>query len=535
MIKINKKDSIIDIIIKIDNCKNKEIVLDFPFWHPIIHNYISLKILKAKAKKKNIIIITNDKTARKIGSKLWIKYSKIGDTDLLEYNYTKLEYTKYIIKRYFIELTQIFSDKTNNITFEYQKKYLLKNWKIWYFLIWLISIVLLFFFIFYFAVNKTYIYITPEINIKTKAENFIFKEVWSDELVDNNIIRLNKISKLIYLTNTFWTSWVNEKSLKRSKWTVTFFNELNEPVDLLQNTRLITKDWIIFRSDTSIRIPPSTYSSTWIIIPWKVNIPVTSTIKNINWKVVWNKSNIGDWIKLTIPWLKNNKDKIYAYTLWEIKWANNKYVKQLTKDDLKNAENILETKLKQKALNELKKQITDNNKKNNIIEELLWIDWVLQYSDFKIIWEKKLTIWEKLSEFELAWTIKISSYSYNTKKVLNQLSTTIQSTLLKDVETFLFINENSLRISNIIYKEKRPFKIKATAEVEAFFSHNFLTKKNNYTDKLKSIISWLPKEKALKVLINNSKISDVYIEIRPFFIKTISKISDNIIIKVVNK
>jgi hypothetical protein len=31
MIKINKKDSIIDIIIKIDNCKQKEIILDFPF------------------------------------------------------------------------------------------------------------------------------------------------------------------------------------------------------------------------------------------------------------------------------------------------------------------------------------------------------------------------------------------------------------------------------------------------------------------------------------------------------------------------
>jgi hypothetical protein len=31
MIKINKKDSIIDIIIKIGNCKQKEIVLDFPF------------------------------------------------------------------------------------------------------------------------------------------------------------------------------------------------------------------------------------------------------------------------------------------------------------------------------------------------------------------------------------------------------------------------------------------------------------------------------------------------------------------------
>jgi hypothetical protein len=71
MIKINNKDSIIDVIIKINNCKQKEIVLDFPFGHPIIHNHTSLKILKNKAWKKDLIIITNDKTAQRIWKNLW--------------------------------------------------------------------------------------------------------------------------------------------------------------------------------------------------------------------------------------------------------------------------------------------------------------------------------------------------------------------------------------------------------------------------------------------------------------------------------
>lgn len=537
MIKINKKDSIIDIIIKIDNCKQNEIILDFPFWHPILHNYVSLKILKNKAKNKNLIIITNDKTAKKIGSKLWIKYSQIGSPDLLEYNYSPIEYTRYLIKRYFLEITQIFSDKTNNITFEYQKKYWISSSKIWYFLIGLISSIFLFFFIFYFAVNKTYVYITPEINIKTKAENFIFREVEKDELSNANIIKLNKISKLIYLTNTFWTSWVNELSFKKSKWKVVFYNELNEDVDLLQNTRVMTDDWIIFRTDTSIHIPKSSYSSTWTIIPWKTEINITSQVNDIEWKVVWDKANLWDWVLLTLPWLKTNNDKIYAYTLWEIKRANNEYQKQLTKEDIENATKILESKLKQEALNELKKQINEdnNNNNNNVVTELLWIDWILKYSDLNISWQEKIKVWDNISEFELSWTIKITSYSYNTKKVLNQLSNTIQSSILKDVEKFLFINENSLRISNIISKEEYPLEIKATAQVEAFFSHNFLTKKNNYTEKLKSIISWVEKADALKILLNNPKISDVKIEIRPFFINTVSKITDNIIIKVVEK
>ena len=78
MIKINKNDSIIDIIIKIKNCKDKEIVLEFPFWHPILHNYTSLKILKTKADKKELVIVTNDKTSKRIWKKLWIKYNLVS-------------------------------------------------------------------------------------------------------------------------------------------------------------------------------------------------------------------------------------------------------------------------------------------------------------------------------------------------------------------------------------------------------------------------------------------------------------------------
>ena len=47
----------------------------------------------------------------------------IGDTDLLEYNYSFLEYFKYLIKRYLLEISNIFSPKNQNILSEYQKKY----------------------------------------------------------------------------------------------------------------------------------------------------------------------------------------------------------------------------------------------------------------------------------------------------------------------------------------------------------------------------------------------------------------------------
>jgi hypothetical protein len=55
-----------------------------------------------------------------------------------------------------------------------------------------------------------------------------------------------------------------------------------------------------------------------------------------------------------------------------------------------------------------------------------------------------------------------------------------------------------------------------------------LSKKNNYVEKLKYTIAWINKEDAKKILLNNSKISNVEIDTRPFFMKNISSIPNNI-------
>jgi hypothetical protein len=49
MIKIQENDTIVDIINRMNACEEKELILDFPFSHPVLHNYLSLKILKSKS------------------------------------------------------------------------------------------------------------------------------------------------------------------------------------------------------------------------------------------------------------------------------------------------------------------------------------------------------------------------------------------------------------------------------------------------------------------------------------------------------
>ena len=85
-----------------------------------------------------------------------------------------------------------------------------------------------------------------------------------------------------------------------------------------------------------------------------------------------------------------------------------------------------------------------------------------------------------------------------------------------------------MRIALVLSREEEPLKIKASAEIQASFTHNFLSKKNNYVEKLKYTIAWINKEDAKKILLNNSKISNVEIDTRPFFMKNISSIPNNI-------
>ena len=199
MIKVSNKDSIIDIIKKIESCKKDEIILEFPIWNSILHNYTSLKILKNKVKDKSLIIVTHDVNAKKIWKNLGIKFSIVKDEnvikniDLLKYNYTFSEYLLFLVKSYWKEIKNFLFNKKeiqDKSLWEYNKilkyKYM-KNEKsrVWFFISWLLISIFLLVFIFYFAVNKTYINITPEITIKTRAKNLIFREWESNEILEN--------------------------------------------------------------------------------------------------------------------------------------------------------------------------------------------------------------------------------------------------------------------------------------------------------------------------------------------------------------
>lgn len=539
MIKVKKTDTIIDIISKINEEKKGNIILDFPLGHPILHNYVSLKILKTHCGRKRLIIVTPDITSRKIGKNLGIEYSLVKDSkfyeekqeqwNILKHNFSFSEYFIFELKKYAKKIKKFFIEN-KNIKF-YTSKYQKQQSRIWFFLVWLIISIFLFLFIFYFAVTKTYITITPEVKVKTRGKNFIFQESAKESiLLPENIIPLVKVSKMISLEESFWATGIDSSKIKKSSGMIRLINKTDEEINLIEKTRLQTKNWVIFEINNWVKIPPSEWNKAWTI-----DVKITSQIKDVKWITIGENANIDAKEILSIPWLQENKDDIYAVSLEKFTgWENYVDKKNISNEDIESAKKVLEEKLKIESLKELRKQIKNDNIANNVTYEILGINDIILYKNLEITLPEDVKIWDNKNSFILKWKIEIDAYTYNKNSVITKLKKVINESTIEGSEKILLIDEWSLRVAAEIYRQEKPFEVKATLEVESFIIHNFLNNNDNYVQKLKSTILWFSKEEATKILLNDPKISNVKIDITPFFIDKISNISDNIIFKVSN-
>lgn len=537
MIKVKKTDTIIDIISKINEEKTENIILDFPLGHPILHNYVSLKILKTHCGRKRLIIITPDITSRKIGKNLGIEYSLVKDSkfyeekqeqwNILKHNFSFSEYLIFELKKYAKKTKRFFIDN-KNIKY-YTSKYQKQQSRIWFFLVWLIISIFLFLFIFYFAVTKTYITITPEVKVKTRGKNFVFQESAKESiLLPENIIPLVKVSKMISLEESFWATWIDSSKIKKSSGMIRFINKTDEEVNLMEKTRLQAKNWVIFEINNWVKIPASEWNKAGTI-----DVKIISQIKDVKWVTIGENANIDAKEILSIPWLQENKDDIYAVSLEKFTgWENYVDKKNISNEDIENAKKVLEEKLKTESLKELRKQIKNDNIANNVTYEILGINDIIFYKNLEITIPEDVKIWDNKNSFILKWKIEIEAYTYNKNSVITKLKKVINDSTIEGSEKILLIDEWSLRVATEIYRQVKPFEVKATLEVESFIIHNFLNDNDNYVQKLKSTILWFSKEEATKVLLNDPKISNVKIDITPFFMDKISNISDNIIFKV---
>jgi hypothetical protein len=122
----------------------------------------------------------------------------------LKYNYSFYEYFVYEIKKIIDTFHNLFFKNKKNID---PRKKFLKYYKqkshLNIFITILTLTIFIFSYIFIFTLNKTYVYITPDIQVKTKAQNFLFDS--SDE-IKNNSIALKTFSTKIGLSKVINTT-----------------------------------------------------------------------------------------------------------------------------------------------------------------------------------------------------------------------------------------------------------------------------------------------------------------------------------------
>ncbi|NDK09470.1 hypothetical protein GW846_01690 [Candidatus Gracilibacteria bacterium] len=543
MIHVKSEDTIIDIVEKIQAQQNGDIVLDFPLGHPILHNYISLKILKSKVGDRKLIIATNDRIGRKIGKQLGIEYSVIKDSafikqstgdKLMQHNFTFIEYLKFQLKSYFTELKHSFeSNKKLNSLGKYSRIYNEKTGVGLFLGAFLISL-LLFVFIYYFAVSKTYIYITPEVSVKKEAYNFIFNENDDNVILGNNkYIKIKNVVKSVDIQETYTSSEIKNNSNDVSAGSIQFYNETTDAITLIKGTRVRTESGVVFTLDAEVTIPAALTDNFGENSPGISEGSVTSKSKDEAGVYVGTRGNISTDTSLTIPGLEAELQKlIYAKTIEDFTGGIDDFETVVSQEDIDNAILLFGAKLKSEVLRTLKNSIAEENEINNTQIDILSGGKSIRYGEATITVLEDVQAGDVRDNFVLKGNIEIQAYTYNRESVIQKLKTLLSERNLEGVEKISLVDSSSLRMSEIISSQTNPFQMKATFEIEALLLHDFLHTQNKYIEQLKSKVQGLQRKEATKTLINDPKIRNVEIKIRPFFIDSVSKIQNNIIFEV---
>lgn len=530
---IDKYDSLIQIFEKISAAESNEIQIEV---EDNIHltNYLNLKLLLHRFPMKRFSFITNNTELKRLGEPLGIRFfQKSNDIEfekeyvknhILRHNFTALEYTRYEINKIFSRFVFLFKKKTHI----YKNKKRGQDSQLFFLIIGLTISLSLLVFIFYFAVSKTYVTISPELDVKTISRNMIFTQKEASVLDSKNTVNVRPINLEIPMEYTFNVTAIDEMSTQNAQGTVDIYNELSQEQIFRPATRFITEDGLVFKTDDWLKIPPTKVSSG-VTVMGKVTTTLIADAYDTNGGIIGVRGNIPEGATLTIPGLKFNRDKIYARTISPFIGGINPKIHVLTDKEVASFKEILIEKLKSKALETLKLNIKKNNGENGENYDILPINENIIYTLGDINLMKWAKIGDKNEEVTLSGKVKISTYVYDRNATLFYLKTILNESLLFGTEKLIGVNDDSLRITNIISKNTSSlFSMKATTELDSTISYNFEDVSNNLTKKLKNLIVNTSVKEATSLLLNDNNIASVKIAFSPFWLTQVSSNPDNI-------
>lgn len=318
-IPLSQHDNLLDVIEKVSLFPDAIVTLETESC-PAISNFISFRILISRFPDRKFQIVTSERRLKRIADSLGVRtFSKNGDLEfetayaeknLLKHNFTFFEYLAYEMRKFFSYAAFRFQKRQK----VYKGRKVARDSGAVLLVLGLVISLSLLAFIFYFAVSKTYVYITPELSVRTTSRNLVFTEKQEDTILDTkNVVLVKPIEYEAAMDYSFNVSTYDTGSVKSAHGKIDFYNELTTEQVFRPNTRLVTEDGLVFRTTAWIKIPPTRTFSGEVVVG-KTESSVYADIYDVKGDLIGVRGNIAEGTVLSAPGLKFNRDKIYAKT-----------------------------------------------------------------------------------------------------------------------------------------------------------------------------------------------------------------------------
>ena len=443
--------------------------------------------------------------------------------NILKHNFTMWEYFLYELKRWGHYIQFLFTRKKEKIPL-----YKVKNISPNFFLIiaWLIMSLSLLLFIFYFTVSKTYVYVTPQISVKPISANIIFSQNTGTLIQPKNTIQIRKIILPVEHKMRFTLDTIDPNSATNARGTATLYNELVADQALKPNTRFISDDGVVFRSESWINIPWAK-EDNGITQIWTIEVTLAADISDEAGRIIGSRGNIPTGTILSIPGLKFNRDKVYAKTDSPfLGWMDPK-IHIITKWEIDRFQGIIREQLSRVARDKIQTWIKGSNLQGGEEYAILMGESV-KLTDETITIDGGKKIWDFTDDVELKWQINVTALVYDKRKTIEYLTSIFREKLLYGTDKELGIHTDTLRLTNIVSRNEDDTLIKATMEMNATITYDLENAVNELTRRMKVIIAGLSKGDATTRLINEWHVRQVEIKFSPFWMSHVSSNLDNI-------
>ncbi len=230
---MNKQERIIidarldfaEIFVRVGDSKDAIITLELE-GRGLLHSTFGIKLLQSTFPDKKFQFVSSDialkRMAEQAGVRVYARVDSIefeqeySKTHILRHNFSFFEYFWYEIQKT-LSRVHFTLKKKKGTTLKYKQGWLVET-NLLLLITGLVLSISLLFFIFYFAVSKTTVTITPDFAIKTVSQNFIYSESDNQSVLDPRpIVPVRRVEKTSNIDETYNVASYDIASVRAAK------------------------------------------------------------------------------------------------------------------------------------------------------------------------------------------------------------------------------------------------------------------------------------------------------------------------------